>query len=168
VLEFADERSVVQTRFATSTLALLRAHLGQDLGQAMADAEVALRTELPLEPGAFDHYVFLGTGWTVGLAHEAALKLREASGSFTEAYPAMEYRHGPISLAGSRSAVWALGRVDPRLLEDVAATGATVVAGELDPMAQLIQVQRTAVALAELRGLDPDHPRNLTRSVVLS
>jgi len=168
VLEFADERSVVQTRFATSTLALLRAHLGQDLGQAMADAEVALRTELPLEPGAFDHYVFLGTGWTVGLAHEAALKLREASGSFTEAYPAMEYRHGPISLAGSRSAVWALGRVDPRLLGDVAATGATVVAGELDPMAQLIQVQRTAVALAELRGLDPDHPRNLTRSVVLS
>lgn len=168
VLEFADERSVVQTRFATSTLALLRAHLGQDLGQAMADAEVALRTELPLEPGAFDHYVFLGTGWTVGLAHEAALKLREASGSFTEAYPAMEYRHGPISLAGSRSAVWALGRVDPRLLEDVAATGATVVAGELDPMAQLIQVQRTAVALADLRGLDPDHPRNLTRSVVLS
>ena len=168
VLEFADERSVVQTRFATSTLALLRAHLGLDLGQAMADAEVALRTELPLEPGAFDHYVFLGTGWTVGLANEAALKLREASGSFTESYPAMEYRHGPISLAGSRSAVWALGRVDPRLLEDVAATGATVVAGELDPMAQLIQVQRTAVALAGLRGLDPDHPRNLTRSVVLS
>jgi CRISPR-associated protein Cas5a/b/c len=168
VLEFADERSVVQTRFASSTLALLRAHLGQDLGQAMADAEVAVRTELPLEPGAFDHYVFLGTGWTVGLAHEAALKMREASGSFTESYPAMEYRHGPISLAGSRSAVWALGRVDPRLLEDVAATGATVVSGRLDPMAQLIQVQRTAVALAELRGLDPDHPRNLTRSVVLS
>ncbi len=168
VLEFADERSVVQTRFATSTLALLRAHLGQDLGQAMADAEVELGADLPLEPGAFDHYVFLGTGWTVGLAHEAALKMREASGSFAESYPAMEYRHGPISLAGRRSAVWALGQVDPRLLEDVSATGATVVAGQLDPMAELIQVQRTAVALAELRGMDPDHPRNLTRSVVLS
>ncbi len=168
VLEFADERSVVQTRFATSTLALLRAHLGQDLGPAIADAEAALRAELPVEPGAFDHYVFLGRGWTVGLAHEAALKMREASGSFTESYPAMEYRHGPISVAGRRSVVWALGSADPDLLADVEATGATVVAGSLDPMAELIGVQRTAVALAELKGLDPDRPRHLTRSVVLS
>jgi fructoselysine-6-P-deglycase FrlB-like protein len=168
VLGFADERSVVQTRFATSTLALLRAHLGQDLTQAIADAEAALRADLPVEPQDFDHYVFLGTGWTVGLAHEAALKMREASGSFTESYPAMEYRHGPISVAGRRSVVWALAQVDGNLLDDVAATGATVVTGRLDPMAELILVQRTAVALAELRGLDPDRPRHLTRSVVLS
>ena len=168
VLGFADERSVVQTRFATSTLALLRAHLGQDITQAIADAEMALRADLPVEPRDFDHYVFLGTGWTVGLAHEAALKMREASGSFTESYPAMEYRHGPISVAGRRSVVWAMSQVDGGLLDDVSATGATVVAGRLDPMAELILVQRTAVALAELRGLDPDHPRHLTRSVVLS
>jgi len=168
VLEFADERSVVQTRFATSTLALLRAHLGQDLRHAVADAEVALRAGLLVEPQDHDHYVFLGTGWTVGLAHEAALKMREASGSFTESYPAMEYRHGPISLAGPRSVVWVLGQVDGHLLQDVSATGATVIAGRLDPMAELIEVQRAAVALAELRGLDPDHPRHLTRSVVLS
>ena len=32
-LDFADERSVVQTRFATSALAMFRAHLGEDLGQ---------------------------------------------------------------------------------------------------------------------------------------
>jgi fructoselysine-6-P-deglycase FrlB-like protein len=167
-LEFADERSVVQTRFATTTLALLRAHMGQDLARAIADAELAVRADLPMKPQDYDHFVFLGTGWTVGLAHEAALKMREASGSFTESYPAMEYRHGPISLAGRRSVVWSLGQVDDRLLEDVAATGARVVTGRLDPMAGLIEVQRTAAALAELRGLDPDHPRHLTRSVVLS
>jgi glucosamine 6-phosphate synthetase-like amidotransferase/phosphosugar isomerase protein len=34
-------------------------------------------------------------------------------------------------------------------------------------MATLVLVQRLAVALAVARGLDPDHPRNLTRSVVL-
>jgi CRISPR-associated protein Cas5a/b/c len=167
-LEFADERSVVQTRFATTTLALLRAHMGQDLARAIADAELAVRADLPMTAQDYDHFVFLGTGWTVGLAHEAALKMREASGAFTESYPAMEYRHGPISLAGRRSVVWSLGRVDGRLLEDVAATGARVVTGRLDPMAGLIEVQRTAAALAEFRGLDPDHPRHLTRSVVLS
>src|SRR2546423_9643576 len=41
-LPFVDERSVVQTRFATTTLALLRAHLGQDLTQAIADARTAV------------------------------------------------------------------------------------------------------------------------------
>ena len=71
--------------------------------------------------------MFLGRGWTVGLANEAALKMREASGAWAESYPAMEYRHGPISVAGIRSAVWPLGDVEPDLLRDVAATGATVV-----------------------------------------
>jgi fructoselysine-6-P-deglycase FrlB-like protein len=41
-LGFADEESVVQTRFATTELALLRAHLGQDLGEAADAAERVL------------------------------------------------------------------------------------------------------------------------------
>ncbi|MBW5422845.1 sugar isomerase, partial [Streptomyces sp. BG9H] len=36
------------------------------------------------------------------------------------------------------------------------------------PLADLIRAQRLAVALAESRGYDPDRPRNLTRSVILS
>ena len=166
-LDFADERSVVQTRFATSALALLRAHLGEDLTDAIADAERALAMPLPHDPSAFDHFVFLGAGWSVGVAHEAALKLRESAQAHTESYPAMEYRHGPISVAGPSSLVWILGSPDPAVAEDVAATGATVRVGELDPMAELVLIHRTAVALAEGRGLDPDHPRHLARSVVL-
>ena len=38
----------------------------------------------------------------------------------------------------------------------------------VDPMADLILAQRFAVALATSRGLDPDAPRHLTRSVVLA
>lgn len=168
ILDGADEESVVQTRFATTTLALLRARLGEDLGPAINDARDAVARALPFEPGAFERFVFLGTGWTVGLAHEAALKMREAALAWSESYPAMEYRHGPISLAGPDTIVWHLGPADPALVADVEATGALVVRGELDPMAELILVQRTAVELALARGLDPDHPRNLTRSVVLS
>jgi fructoselysine-6-P-deglycase FrlB-like protein len=167
-LPFADERSVVQTRFATSVLALLRAHLGQDLEPVIAQGELAVEAELPVEPSRYTHYVSLGRGWTVGLANEAALKMREAAQAWAESYPAMEYRHGPISVAGPQSVVWALGDVDPSVLEDAAGTGATVVGGRLDAMAELILIQRTAVALAESRGLDPDRPRHLTRSVVLS
>jgi fructoselysine-6-P-deglycase FrlB-like protein len=165
VLDFADERSVVQTRFATSVLALFRAHLGEDLAPAIDDAERALVE--PWDPPAFEHAVFLGHGWTVGLAEEAALKLREATQTYSEAYPAMEYRHGPISLATERSLVWILGTPDPSIAEDVSATGASVRVASLDPMAELVLVHRTAIALAQAKGLDPDHPVHLTRSVVL-
>jgi fructoselysine-6-P-deglycase FrlB-like protein len=167
VLDFANEQSVVQTRFATTALALLRAHIGDRLEAAIVDGEAALAEPLPVEPTEFKQFVFLGQGWTVGLANEAALKLREAASAWTEAYPAMEYRHGPISVAGRATLVWAIGPVDPGVLADVAITGATVVNPASDPMAELVLIQRMAVELAEAHGLDPDHPKHLTRSVVL-
>jgi fructoselysine-6-P-deglycase FrlB-like protein len=168
VLDFANEQSVVQTRFATTTLALLRAHVGDSLNAAIADGEAALTKALPVEPADFTQFVFLGQGWTVGLANEAALKLREAASAWTEAYPAMEYRHGPISVAGPGTLVWAIGSVDPGVLADAADAGATIVDQGSDPMAELVLIQRMAVQFAEAKGLDPDHPKHLTRSVVLS
>jgi len=168
LLDFADERSVVQTRFATTVLALLRAHLGEELDPVIAQAEAALQAELPIGLDRSPHFVFLGQGWGAGMANEAALKLREAAQAWTESYTAMEFRHGPISGADGDTIVWAVGPVDDAVLEDAASTGAVVVGGARDPMAELIVVQRAAVALAESRGLDPDHPRHLTRSVVLS
>ena len=62
-----------------------------------------------------EQVTFLGRGWTIGLAEEAALKLRESAQLWTEAYPAMEYRHGPISIAAPGRVVWALGEVPDRL-----------------------------------------------------
>ena len=167
VLDFANEQSVIQTRLATTALALLRAHIGDRLEAAIVDGEAALAGALPVEPTEFRQFVFLGQGWTVGIADEAALKLREAASAWTEAYPAMEYRHGPISAAGRGTLVWAIGPVDPGVLADAAGTGATIVNGGADPMAELVLIQRMAVELAEAQGLDPDHPKHLTRSVVL-
>ncbi|WP_327291050.1 SIS domain-containing protein [Streptomyces sp. NBC_01198] len=168
VLDFADERSVVQTRFATTTLALLRAHLGHDLTAAVADARSAVTAALPESLPAAEQTTFLGTGWTYGLAQEAALKMREAAGAWTESYPAMEYRHGPISITGPGRTVWAFGALPAGLADDIAAAGGTLESRpELDPLADLVRAQRLAVAVAEHEGLDPDRPRNLTRSVVL-
>ncbi|MBO0828134.1 MAG: sugar isomerase [Streptosporangiales bacterium] len=167
VLDFADERSVVQTRFATSALALFRAHLGADLDTPVADARAVLAEPLPDELVAAEQWSFLGRGWTVGLAHEAALKLREASQSWTEAYPAMEYRHGPISITGPGRVAWVFGAPPPGLADDVTRTGGTFVTSARDPMAELVRAQRVAVAAAARRDLDPDHPRALTRSVIL-
>jgi fructoselysine-6-P-deglycase FrlB-like protein len=168
VLDFADERSVVQTRFATTTLALLRASLGQDLGPVIAEAEQAVAADLPAGLLERTQFTFLGSGWTVGLANEAALKMREACQAWAESYPAMEYRHGPISVTDARSAVWFLTPPPAALPEEVAATQALVLTPTGDPMAELVRVQRLSVALAAAKGLDPDRPRNLSRSVILS
>lgn len=169
VLDFADERSVVQTRFATAALALLRELVQPGAAEAAAaDARLALERPLPVDPELVEQWTFLGRGWTVGLAHEAALKVRESAQAWTEAYPMFEYRHGPISIAAPGRVVWSLDGLDLSLATELQRIGATVVVDELDPLASLVVVQRTAVALAAARGLDPDRPRNLARAVILA
>jgi fructoselysine-6-P-deglycase FrlB-like protein len=170
VLDFADEQSVVQTRFATSALTMLRVHLGADgLDQSVRDAEQALTEPLPAGASDRRQFTYLGAGWTVGLANEAALKMREASLSWTESYPAMEYRHGPMSITDDTSVVWFLGEPPPGLVDEVAGIGALVVSEpRRDPLAELIRIQRLAVEIGTGKQLDPDRPRNLSRSVILS
>ena len=166
-MPFADEHSVVQTRFATTALIMLRAHLGEEVAGAIGDAEAALRAPVGEEWIEAGQFAFLGRGWTCGLANEAALKMREASQSWTESYPAMEYRHGPISIAAPGRVTWMFGAAPDGLREDVEATGAHFVQHDRDPVAELVLVQRVALERARARGLDPDNPRHLTRSVVL-
>jgi fructoselysine-6-P-deglycase FrlB-like protein len=166
-LPFADERSVVQTRFATSALALLRAQLGEDLAGPIGDAEEALACPLQQEWLDAEQFTFLGTGWTFGLANEAALKMREAAQSWTESYPAMEYRHGPIAIAAPGRITWLFGRPPEGLEGEVSATGARFVCHARDPLADLVLIHRVALERARIRGLDPDSPRSLTRSVML-
>ncbi|MFI6275247.1 SIS domain-containing protein [Streptomyces sp. NPDC050988] len=168
VLDYADEKSVVQTRFATTALTLLRAHLGLHGDAVVADARTALAEPLPEGLVACTQFTFLGRGWSVGLANEAGLKMREASLAWTEAYPAMEYRHGPISVTTAGTATWMMGEAPEGLAQQVRDTGALWVGGKLDPLAELVRAQRLAVAVAAARGLDPDQPRHLTRSVVLT
>jgi fructoselysine-6-P-deglycase FrlB-like protein len=134
----------------------------------LADGRAALAAPLPADPADVDHLVFLGTGWTLGLAHEAALKVREAAQAHSESYPAMDFRHGPVAVAGRRSLVWSLGDVPISLDRAARGAGATAYRDRLDPLAQLVLAQRFALALAAHRGLDPDRPRLLTRSVVLT
>ena len=97
---------------------------GIDSGRPRTRPSACSRRRCPIDPAAFDRFAFLGAGWTVGLAAEAALKLREAARAWTESYPAMEYRHGPIATADERTLVVAIGAVDADLAGDVRATGA--------------------------------------------
>jgi fructoselysine-6-P-deglycase FrlB-like protein len=167
-LSFADEEAVVQTRFATSVLAWWRAHLGHNVERLATEAATALRAAVPEGLAAYRQFVFLGQGAASALAGEAGLKFREAALAWSEAYPAMEFRHGPISLLEASSLVWSLGDLPPGLPEEVHSSGASLELSGADPMVDLVRAQRAAIALAEAKGLDPSCPRRLSRSVVLS
>ncbi|MET1052624.1 MAG: SIS domain-containing protein [Mycetocola sp.] len=167
-LDFADEESVVQTRFPTTFLLLARAALGYDVSGIPEQADAVLGAPLPVSIAGKSHFVYLGTGWVHGLAQEAALKIREAAQAWSESYPTLDFRHGPLAVASEASVVWTFGETDPALVDQIAATGATVVTPVSDPLVELVQAQRLAVAVAESRGLNPDAPRHLTRSIVLT
>jgi glucosamine 6-phosphate synthetase-like amidotransferase/phosphosugar isomerase protein len=54
------------------------------------------------------------------------------------------------------------------LTGEIAEAGGLAWQSQADPMAELVRVHRLAAAAARARGLDPDRPRNLTRSVILA
>ena len=167
-LPFADERSVVQTRFATTALALFRASLGEDLdggGRRRPDAR-SPRSSTPRSS-------------TPSSSRSSAAAGPSASPTRRRSRCARPRSRGP-----SRTPRWSTGTAPSRsrrragspgtsatspagLADEVAATGARFEAGALDPMAELVRAQRVALARALARGLDPDSPRNLTRSVIL-
>ncbi|MEP7019559.1 MAG: SIS domain-containing protein [Pseudonocardiales bacterium] len=164
-LSYANETAIVQTRFATTAFTLLRCSVSAIDDAIVEQAEAALRRRLPFPLPA--HIVFLGTGFSLGLAREAALKCIEASGRWAEAYAINEYQHGPISAAGPDTLVWPLSPISPDLAAAISRTSATVLTPTLDAQAELVAVHRLAVALALAEGRDPDLPPFLTRSVQL-
>jgi glucosamine 6-phosphate synthetase-like amidotransferase/phosphosugar isomerase protein len=64
--------------------------------------------------------------------------------------------------------VWSFGPAPEGLAADVAATGAWFEDRAIDPMADLVRVHRLCLAKSARAGLDPDQPRHLARSIILS
>jgi fructoselysine-6-P-deglycase FrlB-like protein len=63
---------------------------------------------------------------------------------------------------------WAFGDVPDGLAEQVRATGAHFEHSGGDPLADLVRVHRLCLLVAADRGLDPDRPRHLSRSIILT
>ena len=86
---------------------------------------------------------------------------------WAEAYATGEYRHGPISVAGEGTRVWAMTGLTDVQDRASAGTGAYIHRGHHDPQVELVALQRHAVAWAVASGRDADVPVHLSRSVVV-
>ena len=134
---------------------------------------------------ATDLYV-VGRGMGLGVAQEAALKLKETCGLHAEAVSAAELRHGPMALVRPGFPLLVFSQ------NDEARAGIELLAGELvarkadvmiagsrcqgalqlaaepahpviEPMLIAQTFYRMANALSLARGLDPDRPPNLRK-----
>jgi glucosamine--fructose-6-phosphate aminotransferase (isomerizing) len=124
----------------------------------------------------------VGRGPGLGIAQEAALKLKETSNLQAEAFSAAEVQHGPKALVQPGFPILAFGLADAGG-EDVRALAASLeaegvavlLAGGrslplpaplhplLDPIIAIAAFYPLAEALAQKRGLNPDHPRGLRK-----
>ena len=168
-LSFADEAGVVQTRFPTTQLVMLRAALAGVGDPGLAALPGAARDALtaPLPPTGIRQLVVLGHGWGTAVAQEAALKVRESAGAWAESYAVGEYRHGPIATSGPGTLVWGLDRLPADIIEAVWGTGGAAEHGCGEPLVELVRLHRYAVELATENGRDADKPWFLSRSVIL-
>lgn len=62
VLDYADEESVVQTRFPTTVLLLARAAFGAEVAALADEVEDRLASPFAVEVADYDHFVYLGSG----------------------------------------------------------------------------------------------------------
>lgn len=143
------------------------------------------------------HYaLFLGRGAMYPIALEGALKLKEISYIYAEAYPAGELKHGPLALVDKDMPVVVLAPNDallPKLksnIQEVDTRGGKLiivttkstqitsseniivlevpeVVNSLAPLAYVIPLQLLAYHVAVLKGTDVDQPRNLAKSVTV-
>jgi glucosamine--fructose-6-phosphate aminotransferase (isomerizing) len=128
----------------------------------------------------------LGRGLGLGIAQEAALKLKETSQLHAEAFSTAELRHGPMALVrpgfpllmfnqsdqtaeAVEHSAQALASQGARVFlaggEAAAAVSLPTIAAAplLEPILQVQSFYRAANALAVARGLNPDHPPHLAK-----
>jgi len=197
-LRAGAERSVAATKSYIASLAAivqLVAHWASDasLVAALSEAPALLLRAWELDwsaavarlRGARDLYV-IGRGLGLGVAQEAALKLKETCALHAEALSAAELRHGPLALVGahfplllfaqhdeSHAGVVALAAELAARDADVLIAGADVAGATalttqaahpaIEPMLFAQSCYRMVNALALARGIDPDRPAHLTK-----
>ncbi len=134
-----------------------------------------------------ERMMVVGRGLGFAIALEAALKLKETSGIQAEAFSSAEIRHGPMTLIDQTYPLLVFaprGPEQPGLLalaEEMRGRGAKVLLAApadvaerdltlavashpvLDPILAIQTFYVMAAKLAEVRGLDPDAPRHLSK-----
>ncbi|MBI5228314.1 glutamine--fructose-6-phosphate transaminase (isomerizing) [Candidatus Micrarchaeota archaeon] len=144
-----------------------------------------------------ENIFFIARGKNVPIAYEASLKLKEITYIHSEAYPGGELKHGPLSLISEGVPIIAIAPDDETLaklfgnIKEAKSRGAKIISltnnldvqkesdfsiklpelSSIDPMlypfAMIIPLQLLAYHVSVLKGINPDRPRNLAKSLTV-
>lgn len=196
------EKSVAATKSFLTTLVAL-SHLTaewsgdaalldavRNIGSLLRAAQAENWSEATLALAAAENLLVLGRGFTLPIAGEAALKLKETSGLHAEAFSVAEVAHGPMTLVEATDPVLVFGPLDQaragvrERIADFADRGALVIAAGheedigraairlpspagrhpvLGAIAYIQSFYGLAEAVARARGRDPDQPPHLSK-----
>jgi len=159
--------------------------------EILADENVAKIRELAHRLKDIDHLYSIGRGVNYATALEAALKIKEVSYIHAEGFAGGELKHGVIALIeeGTPCLVFvAHDKTRASILsnaKELKSRGGFIIGvspednevfdvwlkvpdvGPASPIVNVVPAQLLAYFLAVERGLDPDKPRNLAKSVTV-
>jgi glucosamine--fructose-6-phosphate aminotransferase (isomerizing) len=157
------EVAVAATKTFTATLGVFQALFGEydrhpiDIDGIMAAAPVIDRDVM-----------IVGRGKSYPIAMEGALKIKEVSYINVNAYSAGELKHGALALVTEGYPVICVGPGCDTAKAEIGARGGKVIEVNTgDDIADAIWLQCCAYKTAVSLGIDPDHPRNLAKSVTV-
>jgi glucosamine--fructose-6-phosphate aminotransferase (isomerizing) len=189
----AEVRGEVKREEAVSALERLRTlpRLVEEVLREYDSWARGLARELSAKQSAY----YLGRGLALPIALEGALKLKEIAYIHAEGYPAGESKHGPIALVEPGFPVVFVsveeglerklrGNVEEMRARGAFAVGVVPLGSQLldtldravelpsrdpllTPVLSVIPLQLLAYYTAVERGLDPDKPRNLAKTVTV-
>lgn len=197
-LKAGPEKSVAATKSYIASLAGLAAIAAswaddRALNDALSELPAKLKTAfandwsaaLPALVEARNLFV-IGRGYSLAVAQEAALKLKETCALHAEAFSAAEVRHGPMAIVNDGFPILAFATSDTAgdgvrevavefaardahvLLADSAPGAGIHLASQrthpaIEPILMIQSFYRLANALSVARGLDPDSPPHLNK-----
>lgn len=159
--------------------------------------EHALETEPLMKRLAHEYsgrpdFYFIARGGHYPVAQEGALKLKELSYIHAEGMPASELKHGTLALIEKGTPVVVIAPNGPGYddtisnAQELAARGAEIIGiaqkphpvfkhtvkipasnGTIAPVIEVVPLQLLAYFMATEKKNDPDHPRNLAKSVTV-
>jgi len=145
----------------------------------------------------FDKFIFLGRHISYPFAMEAALKLKEISYIFAQAYPSGELKHGPIALIDEKTPIVIFSSLDPVIYQKTVSNAQEIKARNgyllvfafeeqeelieladyafivsnvkplLGPLAMTGLMQLLVYHITNYLGLPIDKPRHLAKSVTV-
>jgi glucosamine--fructose-6-phosphate aminotransferase (isomerizing) len=157
----------------------------------LADGRVEQVRTLARRIAHAEHLYVIGRGPSYPMALEAALKIKEVSYMHAEGFAGGELKHGVIALVDQGTPCIVLAPNDETFraivsgAEEIKARGGYIIGispfscdvwdehiavadvGEAASIVNAVPPQVLAYELALIRGLDPDKPRNLAKSVTV-